>query len=1367
MAEPEKKKSKDEKETLKMKKGDYQVHIFLEETRGLVPEDECGTIDPLVILKVFNTRKYTDPKDDLAAGSAVHWGDHFFFTAQNLEVEEIESTKILIEVRNHRALLKDSLIGCYELDATYVYFQNNHSLIHKWIALCNPESENYQKIRGHVKLGVSVLGEGDDDVNLTSADSDNADDLEILLPPQISLKPYQLIVSIIKAENLPKMDAIGTINAYCQVQFGGAKKKTSVKDADNVRFSVSWYEDIFLPVMMPNVSSRLVIKVMDQDKTSKNDTVGCLTFDFKSIEKGDFSEYFWTDIYGAPPDTGNRHAKTMNSVPEAASVWHGRILLKIKLEQVPKPIHDCAKIQDPNIVEYIQNSYENTNEFEIRCQIYSGVALTTKYNEFSIEVCWCQANQEGPLVKAINRKCNWYESLKTKILKVPNGTKTLGDIFIYLRNKDNVRICYTRLRPEDFCNPKAGPRWVTLMPDRAISEVSNDWEAGYIQLRLYSGVYTGNEDPKIGKWHLRPMMTPEKKIKKAQLYFNLYQCRDLPAADSDGQSDPYVEIYCNGTTCKSEVIENTLNPMWYVVIEMEVELASSSDSPPIIVHIKDKDITSNDDLIGTCTYYVSEAEQDSEIPAKPIWRDLTLGKTFGGKILASMNIYMSMKPPKPIYNIEPECVEATAEINCLGLRDLCPAVGWLPVNKSFIKFDLNSIQMPSEKISITNVKTQPGETGPNPTINAVVQFNFLMPVDRIFCPVLTCVVYDFLFKGLSQPQIGVFNIDLSKGYDVKPKKKTPYIGTLGGPSSSESSVSSQDKNESDKNIENPSESQSSIVVINNKGKLAVEAARRGEFMIRPAFTTDLFGRKKEISRPDENYMRLGYEREYVENVLHYRYMVNCELEKTEYIDASPFESYIIRKGLEKDEDSWLTSLFSRKTEEVVNPMTTKQVGIFKGIARVSQQKNFEKIKNTINNLKEKRKVEDSSAVFYDNEDEDFDDIRKLLLKKTELVVRVYVISCENLAQKDVKSHSDPYIKIKLSGKVINDSKNYQQDQPNPKFLKHFDMLTVLPGASRLKIQVWDKDDLFKDDKIGETIIDLEDRYFSNKWRRLPEKPIEKRQLKHKSSKLSQGSIVLWVEIHEPSALPAPLDITEKPPEEYEARLIIWQTDGVESYDVEETSDIYIRAIVNDSKPKETDTHYRCQNGQGQFNWRMKFPITLPSEDCRVTLQIWDRDVFTPSDFIGDATFKFSQLARECFETDKRIKMRGGKDSLLSDLSKEDGEKFWIPCQKPKEKSESGETEDAGRIKISFELVPKRLVEACPVGEGREEPNVDPFLPGPTGRFQWSWNPCKLISQTCGPGFRLKICCALCCALCIYLAIMIAPSLIGASLGNAI
>ena len=65
-------------------------------------------------------------------------------------------------------LLKYSLVGSYELDFTYVYFQNSHSIIHKWIALCNPESGDFQTIRGHIKVGICIQGEGDPDVDLTA-----------------------------------------------------------------------------------------------------------------------------------------------------------------------------------------------------------------------------------------------------------------------------------------------------------------------------------------------------------------------------------------------------------------------------------------------------------------------------------------------------------------------------------------------------------------------------------------------------------------------------------------------------------------------------------------------------------------------------------------------------------------------------------------------------------------------------------------------------------------------------------------------------------------------------------------------------------------------------------------------------------------------------------------------------------------------------------------------------------------------------------------------------------------------------------------------------------------------------------------------
>jgi len=62
------------------------------------------------------------------------------------------------------------------------------------------------------------------------------------------------------------------------------------------------------------------------------------------------------------------------------------------------------------------------------------------------------------------------------------------------------------------------------------------------------------------------------------------------------------------------------------------------------------------------------------------------------------------------------------------------------------------------------------------------------------------------------------------------------------------------------------------------------------------------------------------------------------------------------------------------------------------------------------------------------------------------------------------------------------------------------------------VEVWDHDDIVSDDFIGETIIDLENRYYSKIWRALDNYPIETRTLKHPDSKLSKGNISLWVEI---------------------------------------------------------------------------------------------------------------------------------------------------------------------------------------------------------------------------------------------------------------
>jgi len=126
-------------------------------------------------------------------------------------------------------------------------------------------------------------------------------------------------------------------------------------------------------------------------------------------------------------------------------------------------------------------------------------------------------------------------------------------------------------------------------------------------------------------------------------------------------------------------------------------------------------------------------------------------------------------------------------------------------------------------------------------------------------------------------------------------------------------------------------------------------------------------------------------------------------------------------------------------------------------------------------------------------------LKNMLLVSTQQVVRVYFISGFDFASRDIGGASDPYLKVSVGNKVFDDRKNYQLDEPNPTFHKHFDFESTFPGCPMLTVHAMDHDFLFGDDLIGTTFVDLEDRYFMPEWRAIKNKPVEYRELKHPSS----------------------------------------------------------------------------------------------------------------------------------------------------------------------------------------------------------------------------------------------------------------------------
>jgi len=120
------------------------------------------------------------------------------------------------------------------------------------------------------------------------------------------------------------------------------------------------------------------------------------------------------------------------------------------------------------------------------------------------------------------------------------------------------------------------------------------------------------------------------------------------------------------------------------------------------------------------------------------------------------------------------------------------------------------------------------------------------------------------------------------------------------------------------------------------------------------------------------------------------------------------------------------------------------------------------------------------------------------------------------------------------------------------------------------------------------------------------------------------------------------------------------------------------------------------------------------------------------------------------------KKKGGDDSefmlkkikMFMEMGEIDDDARWM--EMTLHNKETHEMIPRGRVAMSIEILPLDQAESSPVGEGRENPNTNPYLPPPMGRLKFSLNPCTMLYQLCGAQGMAKICGCLCCLILLVL-----------------
>ena len=245
-------------------------------------------------------------------------------------------------------------------------------------------------------------------------------------------------------------------------------------------------------------------------------------------------------------------------------------------------------------------------------------------------------------------------------------------------------------------------------------------------------------------------------------------------------------------------------------------------------------------------------------------------------------------------------------------------------------------------------------------------------------------------------------------------------------------------------------------------------------------------------------------------------------------------------------------------------------------------------------------------------------------------------------------------------------------------------------------------------------------------------------------------------------------ITTEPTDTFEVRVAVYGAKGVPAADAEGTSDAYIRAFFDEAKEiVETDTHYRNTDGKPNWNYRLLFDVETPfTNPFNLKLQCWDRDLIKSNDLICQWDIDITQLIIDCKLTNNPIALqkkyfeKSLKARMMASQNREDGDVPLKFVASDKDGNPDGDiiltTYDINdtekkkpiELKLDIRVVPKGFAETNKVGAARGDPNVEPTLPEPEGRFKLSLNPFAMLNQMCAPSMRRKIYCIVGCLLCV-------------------
>ncbi|XP_070604365.1 fer-1-like protein 6 isoform X2 [Erythrolamprus reginae] len=610
-----------------------------------------------------------------------------------------------------------------------------------------------------------------------------------------------------------------------------------------------------------------------------------------------------------------------------------------------------------------------------------------------------------------------------------------------------------------------------------------------------------------------------------QLRAHMYQARGLIAADSSGLSDPFAKVTFVSHCQTTKIIQQTLSPTWNQMllfnnIQLHGEAKEIAEFPPlIIVELYDDDAVGKSEYIGsTVAAPVTRLVEDKYEPPKLSYHPLYCGSLSGGDLLAAFELLQvselgpenlpPLDPPDAslIYavpaNIRPVLSKYRVEVLFWGLREL-KKVQLLSVDRPQVIIECASKGVKS--CVIQSYKKNPNFT----TLSD--WFEVELPENELLHPPLSICVVDWRAFGRST-LVGTHTVNCLKQF-LKPLVEVEKAAAPAQPQPSQLPSSSSDHIYVDvehggSHLAFPKPEAAEVHIPLSPPLLPPAPSRKRSLASSSRWSKDgkIKDRKKSIYRSTKRKKRTVAD-ESAENVIDWWSKYYASIQKVQ--KAKVFDFNDGKPGTSKDVTnsvSFITEdetdkkkkekLLKVKVTETSSKLATMEV--YDGDLE-SEFNNFEDWVKTFELLRGKITEEDHTdfedrivgkfkgcfCIYKTPEDCSSSDGSSLRILQglppnhsVNVLIRVYIVAAFNLSPADPDGKSDPYIVLKLGETHIKDRDKYIPKQLNPIFGRSFEIQATFPKESLLSVLIYDHDLIGSDDLIGETKIDLENRFYS-------------------------------------------------------------------------------------------------------------------------------------------------------------------------------------------------------------------------------------------------------------------------------------------------